>query len=81
MRRWQQLYAKMSMFLLNCIQNQHAQQVSNISFEDVLKFVDSMIDEKLVQALGGDIEGHHDTDLSPVSDVDATGSESGDAGD
>jgi hypothetical protein len=40
-----------------------------------------MIDEELVQPLGGDIEGHHDTDVSPVSDVDATGSEPGDAGD
>jgi hypothetical protein len=48
MRRWQQLYAKMGMFLLDCIQNQHAQKASNISFEDVLKFVDSMIDEELV---------------------------------
>jgi hypothetical protein len=47
----------------------------------VLNIVDSMIDEELVQALGGDIEGHHDTELSPVSDVDATGSASGDAGD
>jgi hypothetical protein len=75
--------AKMSMFLLDCSQSQQAQEVLNCSFEDLLKFdnVDSMINDKLVQALGGDIEGHHDTELSPVSDVDATGSDSSDAGD
>jgi hypothetical protein len=39
-----------------------------------------MIDEELVQALGSNIEGDHDTEMSPVSNVDASGSESGDAG-
>jgi hypothetical protein len=73
----------MSMFLLDCSQNQQAQEVLNSKFEDVLNIFDSMIDEELVQALGGAIEGHDDTELSPVSDnsVDVTGSASGDAGD
>jgi hypothetical protein len=30
--------------------------------------------------LGSNIEGDHDTEMSPVSNVDASGSESGDAG-
>jgi hypothetical protein len=68
------------MFLLDCSQNQQAQETLNSLFEDVLMFCDSMIDEELVQALDGDIEGHHDSELSPLSDVAATGSESGDAG-
>jgi hypothetical protein len=44
----------------------------------VLEFVDNVIDEEMVQALGSNIEGA--TELSPVSNVDASGSESGDAG-
>jgi hypothetical protein len=36
---------------------------------------------QLVQALSTDIEHGDDTELSPVIDVDATGSDSGDAGD
>lgn len=75
------VYAKMNMFLLDSSQNQQAQELLDSSFEDVLEFVDSMIDEDLVQALGSDIEGDHDAELTPVSDVDASGSESGDAGD
>jgi hypothetical protein len=46
----------------------------------VLDFVDSMIDEEPFQALGSGMEGDRDTELSPVSDVDASESESGDAG-
>jgi hypothetical protein len=38
-----------------------------------------MIDKEMVQALGSDIEGDHDTEMLPVSNVDASGSESGDA--
>jgi hypothetical protein len=75
------VYAKMNMFLLDCSQSQQAQEVLNSSFEDKLEFFDSMIDEGMVQAMGGDIEGDHDSELSPVSHVDASGSESGDAGD
>jgi hypothetical protein len=75
------VHAKMNMFLLDCSQSQQAQEVLNSSFEDVLEFVDSMIDEELVQALGSDIEGDHDSEVSPVSHVDASGGESGDAGD
>jgi hypothetical protein len=75
------VYAKMSMFLLDCSQSQQAEEVLNSSFEDVLKFVDSMVDEELVQSMGSDIEGDHDSELSPVSHVDASGNESGDAGD
>jgi hypothetical protein len=71
----------MNMFLLDCSQSQQAQEVLNSSFEDKLEFFDSMIDEEMVQAMGGDIEGDHDSELSPVSHVDASGSESGDAGD
>jgi hypothetical protein len=37
-----------------------------------------MIDEEMVQALGSNI-GDHDTEMLPVSNVDASGSESGDA--
>jgi hypothetical protein len=75
------VYAKMNMFLLDSSQNQQAQELPDSSFEEVLEFVDSMIDEDLVQALGSDIEGDHDAELTLVSDVDASGSESGDAGD
>jgi hypothetical protein len=75
------VYAKMNMFLLDCSQSQQAQDIVNSSFEDVLEFVDSMNHEELVQALGSDIEGDYDSKLSPVSHVDASGSESGDAGD
>jgi hypothetical protein len=75
------VYAKMNMFILDCNQNQQAQKALNSSFVEVLDFVDSMIDDKPVQALGRDIEGYHDTELLPVSDVTRHGpvSESGDA--
>jgi hypothetical protein len=75
------VYAKMNMFLLDCSQTQQAQDLLNSSFEDVLEFVDSVIDEELVQALGSDVEVDHDGELTPVSDVNASGSESGDAAD
>jgi hypothetical protein len=39
-----------------------------------------MIDEEMLQALGSIIEGDYDTELSPVSNVDASRSESGNAG-
>jgi hypothetical protein len=71
----------MNMIHLDCSQNQQPQEILNSSFEDVLEFVDSMIDVELVQALGSDDKGDHDTNLTPVSDLDASGSESGDTGD
>jgi hypothetical protein len=43
----------------------------------VLRFGYNMIDKDMVQALGSNIEGDHDAELSPVSNVDASGSESG----
>jgi hypothetical protein len=45
----------------------------------VLELVDNMIDEEMVRALGSNIEGDHDTEMLPVSNVDASGSVSGDA--
>jgi hypothetical protein len=52
--------------------------------EDLIEFVDSMIDEELLPALGSNVMGlRHDImiRLSPVSNVDASGSLSGVAGD
>jgi hypothetical protein len=39
-----------------------------------------MIDEEMVQALGSIIKGDYDTELSPVSNVNASRSDFGDAG-
>jgi hypothetical protein len=75
------VHAKKNLFHLDCSQNQHAQEVLNSSFEDVLEFVDSLIDEELIQALISDIEGELDAEFSHVNDVDASGSDFGDAGD
>jgi hypothetical protein len=75
------VHAKRNMFLLDCSQKQQTQCVLMSSFEDVLEFVYSKIDEELFQALDSDIEGEQDPELSTVSDVHESGSDSGNAGD
>jgi hypothetical protein len=43
------VYAKINVLLLDCSQTQHSQEILNSSFEAVLEFFDSMIDEELVR--------------------------------
>jgi hypothetical protein len=71
----------MDLLLLDCSHYQQAQEILHSWFEDVLEVVGSMIDVELVRTSGCDIESDHETELSLASDVNASGSEPGDASD